>query len=93
MEHHVTEYLEARRPFEVGRRLGAAVNGRWGPLAKLVAWQKRRRTIRDLEALDDRLLADIGLSRPQIRPLVDGLLDAGAAGTPAANDNCAAMAA
>ncbi len=93
MDHHVTEYLEKRRPFEVRRRFGAAAGGRWGPLAKLDAWQKRRRAIRDLEALDDRLLADIGVSRAQLRPLVDGLLDAGTAGTPAANDNCAAIAA
>ncbi|MDH3965807.1 MAG: DUF1127 domain-containing protein [Rhodospirillales bacterium] len=100
MDHHVTEYLETRRPFEVRRRFGAAAGGRWGPLAKLDAWQKRRRAIRDFEALDDRLLTDIGLSRAQVRPLVDqvrplvdGLHDAGTAGTPAANDNCAAIAA
>ena len=93
MDHHVTEYLEARRPFEVRRPLGVADGGRRGLLAKLDAWRKRRRTIRDLEALDDRLLADIGLSRAQIWPLVDDLLDASAAGPPAANDNCAAIAA
>ena len=39
------------------------------------------------------MLADIGLSRSQIRPLVDDLLDAGAAGPSAANDNSAAFAA
>ena len=93
MDHHVTEYLETRHPFEVRRQFGAAAGGRWRPLAKLDAWQKRRRAIRDLEALDDRQLADIGLSRAQIRPLVDGLLDAGSAGPRAANDNCAAIAA
>jgi uncharacterized protein YjiS (DUF1127 family) len=68
MSHHVTEYLETRQAFEVRRPLGAAAAGRWAPLAKLDAWQRRRRTIRDLEALDDRFLADIGLSRAQIGP-------------------------
>ncbi len=93
MDHHVTEYLEKRRPLEVRRRFGTAAGGRWGPLAKLDAWQKRRRAIRDFEALGDRLLTAIGVSRAQVRPLVDGLLDAGTAGMSAANDNCAAIAA
>jgi uncharacterized protein YjiS (DUF1127 family) len=93
MDQHVNEYLETRRPFEWRRALGAAAGGRRRPLAKLVAWRKRRRAIRDLYALDDRMLADIGLSRAQIRPLVEDLLDAGAAGPSAANDNRAATAA
>ena len=42
------------------------------------AWRRHRRRIaglRDLEALDDRLLADIGLSRQVIRETVEQLLD------------------
>jgi|GEM_PF-1777427 len=42
------------------------------------AWRRHRRRIaglRDLEALDDRLLADIGLSRAMIRETVEQLLD------------------
>ncbi len=42
------------------------------------AWRRHRRRIaglRDLEALDDRQLADIGLSRAMIRETVDGLLE------------------
>jgi uncharacterized protein YjiS (DUF1127 family) len=42
------------------------------------AWRRHRRRIaglRDLEALDDRQLADIGLSRAAIRETVEQLLD------------------
>ena len=42
------------------------------------AWRRHRRRIaavRSLEALDDHLLADIGLSRQVIRETVDGLLE------------------
>jgi len=93
MDHNVAEYIETRRSFEWRRPPGATAGGHRGPLAKLAAWRKRQRAIRQLEALDDRMLADIGLGRAQIRPLVDDLLEAGAAGPSAANDNCAAIAA
>ena len=93
MDQHITEFIETRRLFQWTRPLGIVANGHRRPLAKLSAWRKRRRTIRDLEALDDRMLADIGLNRDQIRPLADDLLNAGAAGPSAANDNHAAIAA
>lgn len=93
MDHHVSEYLEARRLFQGRRRVGAAAGGVRRPFAKLHAWRTRRRAVRDLEALDDRLLADIGLTRAEIRPLVDDLLRAGRAEPPAANDNRAPIAA
>ncbi len=41
-------------------------------------WRRHRRRIaglRDLEALDDRQLADIGLSRAMLRETVEQLLD------------------
>ncbi len=41
-------------------------------------WRRHRRRIaalRDLQALDDRQLADIGLRRAMIREAVDGLLE------------------
>ncbi len=53
-------------------RLGLA------PLWRLRTWRKRRLAIRELERLDEHLLADIGLDRGQIRFVIDGL-----AGTPA----------
>ena len=42
------------------------------------AWRRHRRrlaALRELEALDDQQLADIGLSRQVIRETVDGLLE------------------
>jgi uncharacterized protein YjiS (DUF1127 family) len=41
---------------------------RWpGLTATLVLWRQRRRTRQQLSALDDRALADVGLSRTQQR--------------------------
>ncbi|MFQ5935896.1 MAG: DUF1127 domain-containing protein [Acidiferrobacterales bacterium] len=37
-------------------------------------WRKRRTAIRELRALDDHTLKDIGLSRSQIPSVVEGLL-------------------
>ncbi len=48
-------------------RLGLA------PLRRLGTWRKRRLAIRELERLDEHLLADIGLDRGQIRYVVEGL--------------------
>jgi uncharacterized protein YjiS (DUF1127 family) len=44
-----------------------------GLMARFPQWLKRRATIRELEALDDRMLADIGLLRPYIPAEVDRL--------------------
>ncbi len=46
-------------------RLGLA------PLRRLKTWRKRRRAIRELERLDEHLLADIGLDRGRIRFVID----------------------
>jgi uncharacterized protein YjiS (DUF1127 family) len=35
-------------------------------------WRRRERTYRELMALDDRSLADIGIHRTQIRALIEG---------------------
>lgn len=43
-----------------------------GLLARFRSWQQRRATIGALEALDDRLLNDIGLCRGEIRAAVAG---------------------
>jgi uncharacterized protein YjiS (DUF1127 family) len=42
------------------------------PLRRFRTWRDRRLAARDLERLDDRLLADIGLDRGQIRFVIDG---------------------
>ena len=49
-------------------------------MARFRQWLKRRATIRELHALDDRVLADIGLLRPDIPATMDRLA-AGTAGT------------
>ena len=43
------------------------------PLRRFRAWRDRRLAVRDLERLNDHLLADIGLDRGQIRFVIDGL--------------------
>ncbi len=42
-------------------------------LRRFRTWRDRRLVVRDLERLDDRLLADIGLDRGQIRFVIGGL--------------------
>lgn len=41
-----------------------------GVIANLRAWLKRRATIRELQGLDDRMLADIGIERSEIEATV-----------------------
>ena len=60
---------------EVERLVGGARGGAAGrkpfPVLRMVRdWLARRRAIRELEALDDRLLRDIGISRYEIREFV-----------------------
>ena len=88
MERHVSHYPETRfDTFDLNLpallRQTAA-----GTLARLRTWRDKRQALRDLAQLDDHLLADIGLSRAEIRPVVDGLVSA-----KAANDNRPAAAA
>jgi uncharacterized protein YjiS (DUF1127 family) len=54
------------RPF---RRAAAAMAAAWRAIATLV---ERQRAIRELSALDDRSLRDIGLNRSQIETAVSG---------------------
>jgi uncharacterized protein YjiS (DUF1127 family) len=68
------DYVEAahRARAEALQTIGRAL------VAGFRTWRRRRRriaAIRELEALDDRLLRDINLSRAAIGETVDGLLD------------------
>lgn len=50
---------------------GGQSKGQSGPFAGLRQWFLRRQTIRELQALDDRMLADIGVQRSMIPAFVD----------------------
>lgn len=41
-------------------------------IARLKSWNERRATFAELESLDDRILADIGLSRGEISQVASG---------------------
>ena len=45
-----------------------------GPLRWLADWQRRRRTVQELELLSDRILQDIGLTRADIRPFARSMV-------------------
>jgi uncharacterized protein YjiS (DUF1127 family) len=53
----------------LGRRIGAALLAAWRDAAN---WLERKRAIRQLHALDDRALRDIGLDRSEIDAAVEG---------------------
>ena len=93
MDHRVTEYLDARLSLyatPIARPLADAVTG---PFARLRAWQRKRQARRDLQALDDRLLADIGLDRAAIDAVVEGLAVTDTDGRTRTSINCATCAA
>jgi len=54
---------------EAGQNLAARAQGLWQAYWE---YQARRATVLMLEALDDRVLKDIGLGRSEIRPAVFG---------------------
>ena len=41
-------------------------------MAFVIAWEARRRTIRELMALDDRMLSDLGITRGDIASIAAG---------------------
>lgn len=68
MTHLTAAYVTTLVPNPSRHTVGANDNA-------LPSWRKRRIAIRELRALDDHTLNDIGLSRSQIPAVVDGLLD------------------
>ena len=87
MDRHVTEYAETRLFRNGGGFVDPAARVKRGPIARLRAWQRRAQAIRDLEALDDRLLADIDLDRAAIRQVAEDLAGTDASNRLVANDN------
>jgi uncharacterized protein YjiS (DUF1127 family) len=72
--HQIADVARAAQPGQpvdfVGETRRLVLNGIVRPI---VAWNQRRQAMTTLSALDDRMLADIGLSRHQIVEHVRGL--------------------
>ena len=57
----------------VGDAMGSVAGRRpFSILAMVKSWIERRRAIQELQALDDRILNDIGICRFEIPAIVDG---------------------
>ncbi len=73
---HYTDYRPVRRP---SRLAGAIGSGFSRLIASITQARERRELIRVLSAKDDRLLADIGITRDQIREVADAAVNQGPA--------------
>jgi uncharacterized protein YjiS (DUF1127 family) len=63
-----TDYRQVRRPSRLGAAIGRGVSR---IVAAIRQANERRELVRVLSARDDRLLADIGITREQIREVAD----------------------
>ncbi len=59
----------------IGRRLTSAINAVGAATASVARWHKRRIAIRQLMALDDHILKDIGIRRDDIRSVAGERLE------------------
>lgn len=96
MDNTILGVIGARHRLDTAHAPGpaSALPGLLGRLVErtgnaLLRAHRRRATIDELRSLDDRTLADIGLTRDGIGHAVDGLLDRGAT----ANENRSSLAA
>jgi uncharacterized protein YjiS (DUF1127 family) len=87
MDRHITEYAETRLFRNGAGFADPAAKAKRAPIIRLRAWQRKRQAIRDLESLDDRLLADIGLDRAAIRQVAEDSAGTHASKRLVANDN------
>ncbi len=60
----------------VYKAIDAVANFAGAIAGTITKWHKRNKTIRELSALSDPLLKDIGISRGEIRVVVDAMLTA-----------------
>jgi uncharacterized protein YjiS (DUF1127 family) len=69
VDRQTIEYqARVHRAQVVGEMIGGGIANLWGHVRRAL---RRRKAVAELSALDDRMLADIGLSRSQIRAAVD----------------------
>jgi uncharacterized protein YjiS (DUF1127 family) len=61
--------LPLRAARTLGRALAAAA-GRWW--TRYICWRERRAAVRELAALDDRTLKDLGIHRSEIENVISG---------------------
>ena len=61
--------LALRATRTLGRALAAAASGWW---TRYVCWRERRAAVRELAALDDRTLKDLGIYRSEIETVISG---------------------
>jgi uncharacterized protein YjiS (DUF1127 family) len=72
--HAIEQQARIHRAEVVGEMIGGGLASLWGQVRHVL---RRRTAIAELSALDDRMLADIGLSRSQIRGVVDSAVGFG----------------
>ena len=68
--------LNAQRASAITGPIGAVANFAGAIAGAITKWHKRNKAIRELSALSDHLLKDIGISRGEIRAVVDAMLTA-----------------
>jgi uncharacterized protein YjiS (DUF1127 family) len=97
VDRQTIEYqARVRRAEVVGEMIGGGIARLWGHIRRAL---RRRAAVAELSALDDRMLADIGLSRSQIHAAVNSAagfgpdLPVGPGVTASLNDNIHARAA
>ena len=71
---HYTDYRPVRRPSRLGAAIGRGLSR---IVASIRQANERRELIRVLSTRDDRLLADIGITRNQIREVADAAVKQG----------------
>ena len=77
MRMHTARSFEGAQGFEAGRARGdsrglvaSLLRAVGSGLRKLVEWNRYRKDLRELQRMDDRLLADIGIARGDLEHLV-----------------------